>query len=239
MPAQKQPVLIINPTPHEYDATLHHLKGKEFNRIRPVTRECGPGKINAAFALTAAWQEMNAHGEAPYLIIGAGTAGALAYEVKTGDIIFSASSIFSDYRMMTEQGFHNSPYGQLNFIDPNTFRPEDITIACRDPLVSELSMAMGKKNCKNGSMLTSDTFITGKNNRLEYGEHFDCLACDMESGAFAYVAETKFNTPWFNLRIVADSLDEDFECYQLMEKEMTELLAGRLMLALQALDEIL
>ena len=60
----------------------------------------------------------------------------------------------------------------------------------------------------------------------------------MESGAFAYVAENKFNLPWFNLRIVADSLNENFENYQLMEAEMSELLAGRLLVALETLDEM-
>lgn len=238
MPAQKYPVLIINPTLHEYRATLRHLKGKEFERILPVVRECGPGKINAAFTLTAARQEMKQQGEAPLLIIGAGTSGALDYGVKTGDIIFSATSVFSDYRMLTETGSHNSPYGQLSFIEPHAFRPEDIAISCQDPLILELGKAMEEKHCKHGSMLTSDTFITGKDQRLEYGELFACIACDMESGAFAYVAETKFNIPWFNLRIVADSLNENFENYQLMEAEMSELLAGRLLVALQTLDEM-
>lgn len=239
MSAPRRPILVINPTPHEYGATLRHLKGKEFKRIRPVIHECGPGKINAAFALTAAWQELKRQGETPLLVIGAGTAGALAYGVKTGDVIFSATSIFSDYRMLTERGSHNSPYGELNFIEPDDFRPEDIAIVCRDPLISELGAMMEKNHCQSGAMLTSDTFITGKGNRLDSGEYFGCLACDMESGAFAYVADSKFNMPWFNLRIVADSLDEDFECYVLMEEEMTELLAGRLMLALKVLDEML
>ena len=105
--------------------------------------------------------------------------------------------------------------------------------------MATLAAHMENKHCKLGAMLTSDTFVTGKENRLKLGERFDCLACDMESGAFAYVAEDKLEVPWFNLRIVADTLNEDFDHYKLMEVEMTELLGGRLMVALQALDEML
>ncbi len=235
----KAPVLIINPTPHEHKATRRHLAGKAFQRIQPVVHECGPGKINAAFSLTLNWHELNRQGTPPCVIIGAGTSGSLNYELKNGDIIFSTVSIISDYQMLTEHSTQCSAYGGLNFIEPQNFRPQDIAISCQDPLIGKLAAHMADKHCKPGAMLTSDTFVTGKDNRLKLGERFDCLACDMESGAFAYVAADKFKTPWFNLRIVADTLNEDFEHYKLMEVEMTELLGGRLMLALQALDEML
>ena len=234
----KATILIINPTPHEYKATCRHLAGKEFNNIEPVVRECGPGKINAAFSLTQHYLELEREGRAPRAIIGAGTAGALDYGMKTGDIIFSATSIISDYRMVTEHASQNSAYGVLRFIEPQNFKPEDIAIACQDPLILKLATHMAEKHCKLGAMLTSDTFVTGKDNRLELGAHYKCLACDMESGAFAYVAQDKLKTPWFNLRIVADNLNEGFDHYKLMEVEMTELLGGRLLVALQALDEM-
>ena len=235
----KAAILIINPTPHEYKATCRHLAGKEFQNIRPAARECGPGKINAAFSLTMHWHELKQQGETPCLVIGAGTSGALDYGLKTGDIIFSATSVISDYGMLTERGFQNSATGALMFIEPQNFRPQDIAIACHDPLIQKLAAHMETKHCKPGAMLTSDTFVTGKDNRLSLGKRYQCLACDMESGAFAYVAENKLKIPWFNLRIVADTLNEDFEHYKLMEAEMTELLGGRLMAALRALDEMI
>ena len=234
-----QHILIINPTPHEYKATCRHLSGKKSDRIKPVVRECGPGKINAAFSLTLGLHELKQQGAAPRVVIGAGTSGALDYGLKTGDIIFSTTSVISDYQMLTEHGVQNSAYGLLKFIEPQNFKPADIAIVCQDPLMATLAAHMENKHCKLGAMLTSDTFVTGKENRLKLGERFDCLACDMESGAFAYVAEDKLEVPWFNLRIVADTLNEDFDHYKLMEVEMTELLGGRLMVALQALDEML
>ena len=234
----KDTILIINPTPHEYKATCRHLAGKEFGNIEPVVRECGPGKINAAFSLTQHCLELTQKGRTPRVIIGAGTSGALDYGMKTGDIIFSATSIISDYRMVTEHGSQNSAYGVLRFIEPQKFKPEDISITCQDLLILKLAARMEGKHCKLGAMLTSDTFVTGRDNRLELGAHYNCLACDMESGAFAYVAQDKLKTPWFNLRIVADNLNEGFEHYKLMEVDMTELLAGRLLVALQALDEL-
>lgn len=94
-------------------------------------------------------------------------------------------------------------YGALRFIEPQKFKPEDISITCQDLLISlKLAARMEGKHCKLGAMLTSDTFVTGRDNRLELGAHYNCLACDMESGAFAYVAQDKLKTPWFNLRIV-------------------------------------
>ena len=232
-------ILIINPTRHEYKATCRLLAGKNFDRIKPVVRESGPGKINAAFSLTLALHELKQQGAAPRVVIGAGTSGSLNYDLKNGDIIFSTTSVISDYQMLTEHGLQSSPYGLLNFIEPQNFRPADIAISCTDPLTTDLAAHMTGKHCKLGAMLTSDTFVTGKENRLQLGRHFDCLACDMESGAFAYLAQNKLQTPWFNLRIVADTLNEDFEHYQLMETEMSELLAGRLLVVLQALDEML
>ena len=237
--ANKAHVLIINPTHHEYEATCRHLAGKKFQRLEPVVRECGPGKINAAFALTLNWHALEQQGIKPCAIIGAGTSGSLNYDLKNGDVIFSATSIISDYQMLTEDGTHNSAYGFLNFIAPQDFCPKDIALSCQDPLIADLAAHMQGHGCTLGAMLTSDTFITGKENRLNFGKRFNCLACDMESGAFAYVAEDKLKTPWFNLRIVADTLNEDFDHYKLMEADMTNLLGQRLILALQAMDEML
>ncbi len=231
-------VLVITATNHEYKAACRHCRNQEFKNLHVSVRLCGPGKINAAYTLAQASQELSDEGEAPSLVIGAGTCGALDYNLKSGDIIFSTASIISDYRMQDKDGFHNAAYGTLHFTHPSAFRPETIRIECRAPLMDALGKHMAEKHCLTGTLLTSDTFIAGSEDRLKHGEQYAALACDMESGAFAYIAEDKLKLPWCNLRIVADTLNENFAHYALMEEEMTELLGGRLAVLLMALDEL-
>jgi hypothetical protein len=61
----------------------------------------------------------------------------------------------------------------------------------------------------------------------------------MESGAFAYLASRTGDLPWFNVRVVADTLDDALNDYFAIEKDMTDILGRKLVLALGKLDELL
>ena len=88
-------------------------------------------------------------------------------------------------------------------------------------------------------MLTSDAFVSGKDHKLELGRTYGCLACDMESGVFGYLAGRPLNVPWFNIRVVADTLDEALSDYFAMERDMTDILGRQAVAALSLLDGLL
>ena len=228
-------VLLLNPTSKEHNACKREIAKLKFKHLRIFPLLTEPGKINAAFALTSHILRLQAQGTAPHFVVCAGTSGSLSLKLKSGDMVASASAIISDYQMLTEEGTQLSVYGILDF-KPGVL--DEMYIKCPLPLVQELISRLGKQDFYTGNMLTSDTFVVGRENKLGLGKKFNCLTCDMESGAFAYIAQNKFKLPWFNLRVVADSLDENFLHYQKMEAEMTEILARHLATALQTLDEL-
>ena len=228
-------VLLLNPTTHEHNACKREIAKLNLQRLNVIPLLTEPGKINAAFALTSHILRLQAQNQAPHFVACAGTSGSLNLELKSGDLVASASAIISDYQMLTEQGLHHGVYGLLDF------KPEigeKMYLKCPSPLVQELILRLGEQGFHTGNMLTSDTFVVGRENKLNLGKKFNCLTCDMESAAFAYIAQDKFKLPWFNLRVVADSLDETFSHYQKMEEEMTEILGSQLGTALQTLDAL-
>ena len=228
-------VLLLNPTSEEHNACKRELAKHAFKRLRVIPLLTQPGKINAAFALTSHVLRLQAQGTAPHFVVCAGTSGSLSLELKSGDMVASASAIISDYQMLTEEGTQLSVYGDLDF---KAAILDDMYIKCPLPLVQELITRLGEQDFYTGNMLTSDTFVVGRENKLGLGKKFNCLTCDMESGAFAYIAQNKFKLPWFNLRVVADSLDENVSHYEKMEEEMTKILGRHLATALQTLDEL-
>jgi nucleoside phosphorylase len=93
---------------------------------------------------------------------------------------------------------------------------------------------------RRGRLITSNVFVAGLNNKLAKGRSFQALGCDMESGVFAYVAKNILGgRPWFNLRVVADTLDETLSDYFTKEADMTEILGAKTRQALEVLDELL
>jgi hypothetical protein len=58
----------------------------------------------------------------------------------------------------------------------------------------------------------------------------------MESGVFGYLAGRQLGVPWFNVRVVADTLDEALGDYFAMERDMTDILGRQVVEALVRLD---
>jgi nucleoside phosphorylase len=80
--------------------------------------------------------------------------------------------------------------------------------------------------------------VSGKDHKLRLGALYGSAVCDMESGAFAYVARRK-KARFFNLRVVADTLDETLSDYFQKEGSVTLGLGERAAEALKVLDELL
>ncbi|MGL4209194.1 MAG: hypothetical protein ACRCTY_07380 [Candidatus Adiutrix sp.] len=238
MAAVKNTVLIFNPTPNEYKAVSESLKGASFNNFTAQVIESGPGKINAAFQVGSWGIKLANRGEKIICLVGAGTSGSLTTALKAGDVIASATTIISDWKMDDDHGRRYALYGKFCYNDLTKSVVDEMTCDCPHPTVAKLLMVLNKNGFALGKMLTSDTFVAGRENKLAHGRDFEAVACDMESGAFAYGASL-LGLSWFNLRVVADTLDDTLDDYFDIEVDMANILGAKTLLALRSLDEIL
>jgi nucleoside phosphorylase len=231
-------VVILTPTPNEYRKVSRHIGLASFRNLAATVVECGPGKINAAFAAAREILPRLAAGERAVLV-GAGTSGSLSLDLTGGDIIASPSAVISDWRREDGRTVKVSPYGWFDYREADPHQVERMVIECRDSMVLEFMGALSGSGLKIGRMLTSDTFIEGRDLKLSMGSAYGCLACDMESGAFGYVAGRLMGIPWFNLRVVADTLDDGLADYFAMEGDITDILGRHVVRALTILDGVL
>ncbi|MDR1045842.1 MAG: hypothetical protein LBP33_12135 [Candidatus Adiutrix sp.] len=238
-PAGKE-VLVFTPTPNEYQAVKRRVAETAFSNIKVRVLESGPGKINAAFKMAAEVLPGLARGHRPAFLVGAGTAGSLNLEMASGDLIASTSCVISDWRMEDGRASQHGAYGQFVYEPLSAGLAESIALNCLDRTASRLMEHLGAQGFKRGRLMTSDTFVAGREHKLSLGRDFAALACDMESGAFAFTAQNLLGgLPWFNLRIVADSLDQSLADYFSMEIDLVEILGARTAEALQALDRLI
>lgn len=237
--AEKKKLLVFTPTPNEYEGICRHIADAAYRSFEVKVTECGPGKINAAFHVSSEAAALAAGGEKPAFIISAGTSGSLSLGLAGGDVIASNSAVISDWKLEDDEGRRHGPYAEIAYNDLDATLAARMTMTCAHPAVSALMGRLADGGLKNGSMLTSDTFVAGAVTKLALGRDFNCLACDMESGAIAYVAGEKLGIPWFNLRVVADTLDESLHDYFNKEVDMVNILGAQTALALNILDEII
>lgn len=223
--------VILTPTCHEYSACQKQLNQLHIDGWKTYCHMTGPGKANAAFH-TASLKGM---GLEPDILIGAGTSGALQYDLRQGDIIATAEATVADWKMVLDDGEAHASYGELNYAPDMTDRPKDMRIRCTDKRVQKLLTSLHNQDFKHGTMLTSDMFIAGEQSKLAYGKRFNCLACDMESGVFGFLANKYLKCPWLAIRVVADTIGESFEDYAAIEPQMTKILANHLESTLHAI----
>jgi|GEM_PF-1942698 len=233
-------ILVFTPTPNEFKAVRNHVAGSSFQNFIVKVVESGPGKINAAFKMAAEIIPRLAAGRRPAFVMGAGTSGSLSVELVSGEMVVSSSAVISDWRMENDSERFHGDYGLFSYhkLEPRVV--DEIALNCPDPTVIKLMGQLEKAGFKRGRMMTSDTFVAGPRHKLNLGREFKCLACDMESGAYAYAAQHLLGgLPWFNLRVVADTLDESLHDYFSKEIDMVDVLGTKTAQALTILDELL
>ena len=228
----------MTPTPNEYRSVSGHIGAASFKNLTATVIECGPGRLNAAYHFGKELVFKRRAKEKPVLV-GAGTSGSLSLDLAGGDVIVSNSAVISDWRMEDGQSVKVSPYGTFDYREPDRAHVERMTLECRMPLVAGFIENLPKDKFKFGRMLSSEAFISGKEHKLEMGRVYGCVACDMESGAFGYLASKTPGLPWFNVRVVADTLDDALGDYFAIERDMTDILGRHLVMALGKLDEML
>ncbi|MDR0354123.1 MAG: hypothetical protein LBJ64_00025 [Deltaproteobacteria bacterium] len=230
-------IIILSPTPNEYRSVSAHVGRASFRRLNCSVVECGPGRICASYVAAGELAARRVEKDGAVMLVGAGTSGSLSLELKSGDVIVSDSAVISDWRMEEGEKETVSPYGWFDYREPDPAHVEKMVIRGQDARVRAVLSELPAKGFKLGRMLTSEAFICGREHKLNLGRRFGCLACDMESGAFAFIGNRLAKVPWFNIRVVADDLDEALNDYFAMEKDVTEILGQKVVEVLEVLDK--
>jgi nucleoside phosphorylase len=179
--------------------------------------------------------QLLALGPPPALFLGAGTAGSLDLNLKSGDVLASNETLIADWREEDESGWRTAAYGSFDYGEPE-LKADQMAIRCSSPLVEKLLDRLGEAFLR-GRLLSSDSFVAGQAHKLKLGRAFGCRVCEMESGAVAHVCRRSGNRPWLQIRVVADTLDDKLKDYFQMEKDVVKALSEKVALALSLLDE--
>jgi nucleoside phosphorylase len=230
--------LVFTSTPNEYRSVSASVGREVFKKLVCSVVDCGPGRINASFNASKELAQRRKNQKGSIVIVGAGTAGSLSLSLKQGEVIVSNTVIISDWRMENGAEITVSPYGVFDYRTPEPDHVEKMILKCQDPLVERLLYKLPSDGFQRGRLLTSEAFVSGKDHKLKLGTTYKCLACDMESGVYGFIGNRLAKTPWFNIRIVADTLDETLGDYFAKERDMTEILGKKVVEALKLYESL-
>jgi len=166
---------------------IYKAKGRDI-----LAMVCGGGKVNAAAGLTyfLAQHPLQA-------VIGVGVAGAIAPDLRLGDVLISSGAIQHDIDV--------SAFGYEVGMVPGLRKK---TFGADRELVARALAAGGileNITAREGLILSGDKFVAGNEaNKLKELFQGDCV--DMETAAWAQVCML-FKVPWVALRSVSDKAD--------------------------------
>lgn len=232
----KAEVFIFTPTHEEYRLLADNLSDEAFDNFIVRVIETGSGLINTAAKAAAFLEPYRAAREKP-LIMGAGICGSLNLKLRAGDAVCSTEAILGDWAMETDHARTYGLYGEASYKALIGSTAEEMSLSSRSPQVQELLKRLAVKGFLPGRLFSSDTFITGLTAKLERGRRFGCLGADMESGALALVAEG-LGLPWLNLRVVADTLDQELKSADDPERDVRAILPLKALVLLSTFGQM-
>lgn len=171
-----------------YDKKGHILELQEdAKQIQIHMILCGIGKVNAAFAATyMAINNMD-------IILNCGLSGGIS-GVARGDIVIGTSFIEHDFNL-TGFGYKLGEKPGQNYIYNGDEHLEKLFL----DLFPQI---------KTGPMVTGDIFVNDSALRDNISKTFSPVACDMETAAIAFVANSA-KIPFCSIRRISDDAGED------------------------------
>ena len=159
---------------------------------RAVIAQCGIGKVFAAICC-----EIMILKYSPSLVINTGVGGALAAELKTGDIVIADK--LCQYDMDTSP--IGDPKGLISGINKIYFDTDSRAVEILTRAAESLGLS-----AKVGTIATGDRFIASPEDKNKILSVFPAAACEMEGGAVAHAAYIN-DTPFIVIRAISDSAD--------------------------------
>ena len=186
------------------------LNGKEL-----VVVVCGVGKVNAAMCSFAMIQNY-----APKYVVNSGVAGSVSEKVSVGDIVVATNAVEHDMNTTALgdlQGEVSFPEGKVMYFE------------CDKKVCDALYNSAEKlenTRVEKGTVASGDIFISERRQRVNIGETFNALACEMEGAAIAHIC-SRAGVPCGILRAISDDLNEnegmDFVKFCEMASKKTEI----------------
>lgn len=167
--------------------TLGEIFGK-----RVVIARCGIGKVFAALCAQTMILKYS-----PSLIVNTGVGGAVAADLKTGDVVVAQSLCQHDM----DTSAIGDPKGLVSGINIIYFEA--------DKRASEILLSKAKEmglSARAGRIATGDRFIASKEDKERIAADFSADVCEMEGCAVAQVAFVN-KVPFAVVRAISDSAD--------------------------------
>lgn len=158
-----------------------------------VIAVCGVGKVFAAMCA----QTMILH-YAPDMIINTGVAGALANELRVGDVAVAENVVQHDM----DTSPIGDPVGLISGINIVQIPADEKIFTALKKTALDLGMT-----CLGGTIASGDQFIADKEKKGYIKETFSATACEMEGAAIGQVCFVN-GTPFGILRSISDNGDE-------------------------------
>jgi len=167
------------------------------------------GKVNAAMATQALIDLFDA---AP--LIFSGTAGAVAPEVKIGDVVIGAKVIPHDAGVYLREGFKfcgvvaSDGQGRQGWV--KAFQADPHLVQAALNAGQNLLWPKGNRKCtptvRVGTIVTGDQVIFSQEKKEWLHRTFEALAVEMEGAAVTQVAAAN-GRPWLVVRAISDQAD--------------------------------
>ncbi len=172
-----------------------------------VLAQCGVGKVNAAMCTQTMILLYN-----PSQIINTGVAGAVDKRLHIGDIVVSERVVHHDSRNILDDGQESVmvyPRGAIQFSDDKMITEIRADKSLADTLIKECE-GLSDVHVYYGTVASGDQFISGRMARMDIGEYFQALCCEMEGAAIGQVCYRN-DVPFAILRAISDTIaDNDY-----------------------------
>ena len=154
---------------------------------------CGVGKVFAA--MCAQVMILN---YSPDAIINTGVAGALASELRVGDVAVAENVVQHDM----DTSPIGDPVGLISGINMVQIPADEKISSALKKTAADIGMA-----CLSGTIASGDQFIADKAKKAYIKNTFSAIACEMEGAAIGQVCYVN-GTPFGILRSISDNGDE-------------------------------
>ena len=154
--------------------------------------KCGIGKVFAALCAEALIIKYS-----PSLIVNTGVGGALAKDLKTGDIVIAESLCQHDM----DTSAIGDPVGLVSGINKIYFDADKRA----SQILLEAAKSLGL-TAREGRVASGDKFIASADDKTRITKAFSADVCEMEGCAIAQVAFVN-NIPFAVVRAISDSAD--------------------------------
>lgn len=154
---------------------------------------CGVGKVFAAMSAQAMILNYS-----PDAIINTGVAGALASELRVGDVAVAENVVQHDM----DTSPIGDPVGLISGINMVQIPADEKISSSLKKTAADLGMT-----CLSGTIASGDQFIADKAKKSYIKDTFSAIACEMEGAAIGQVCYVN-GTPFGILRSISDNGDE-------------------------------